>query len=71
MITPIRGRKLVASKSPHSYLLLKDDNPDKGTETIKKSHSNKFLEKLKDDNPDKGTETIKAGEYNNARRNIG
>ena len=38
--------------------MLKDDNPDKGTETMNKCN---FLtdmgNKLKDDNPDKGTET--------------
>ena len=38
--------------------MLKDDNPDKGTETS----DNRFIRaslnsKLKDDNPDKGTET--------------
>ena len=37
MITPIRGRKQEAIKKKSGFakkVLLKDDNPDKGTETI-------------------------------------
>ena len=37
---------------------MKDDNPDKGTETVTGSDNLKENGKLKDDNPDKGTETI-------------
>ena len=41
----------------HSFLL-KDDNPDKGTETcLGFLPSNSNILSLKDDNPDKGTET--------------
>ena len=41
---------------------MKDDNPDKGTET---STTNLPLEvvPLKDDNPDKGTETLLSKDY--------
>ena len=40
---------------------MKDDNPDKGTETIDLPDDvvEKIIELLKDDNPDKGTETSK------------
>ena len=38
--------------------MLKDDNPDKGTETLKSSVKKHCGYLLKDDNPDKGTETF-------------
>ena len=38
---------------------MKDDNPDKGTETVEGNTSD-GSEVLKDDNPDKGTETLEA-----------
>ena len=38
---------------------LKDDNPDKGTETVIGAPSVSYPFMLKDDNPDKGTETPK------------
>ena len=59
MITPIRGRKLRWKLGVLATLIvLKDDNPDKGTETTIYIISiiKKFI-MLKDDNPDKGTET--------------
>ena len=37
---------------------MKDDNPDKGTETYEDKLDG-FKDELKDDNPDKGTETGK------------
>ena len=61
MITPIRGRKRRhIVQSPHIHLL-KDDNPDKGTETTPAAFTTSATPlALKDDNPDKGTETVKA-----------
>ena len=61
MITPIRGRKPIAlSLIIYNLLSLKDDNPDKGTETqtLAPWWRDTFC-KLKDDNPDKGTETTR------------
>ena len=58
MITPIRGRKQYKCPftSSTAFSSLKDDNPDKGTETLAE-HFKTLVAKLKDDNPDKGTET--------------
>ena len=58
MITPIRGRKHESYQDNPEWYGLKDDNPDKGTETrmINLKLSPSIL--LKDDNPDKGTETF-------------
>ena len=60
MITPIRGRKqaLVAGgKFPQ--ILIRNDNPDKGTETKRKSPTTTGSTiKIRNDNPDKGTETL-------------
>ena len=62
MITPIRGRKPVpeVDKILAPYAL-KDDNPDKGTETDYSDLLKISFFELKDDNPDKGTETITIG----------
>jgi len=59
MITPIRGRKRNTTDSPAGAEPLKDDNPDKGTETFSSLllHCINLLSLLKDDTPDKGTET--------------
>ena len=59
MITPIRGRKRNTTDSPAGAEPLKDDNPDKGTETLSYwvIHIFGLSYPLKDDNPDKGTET--------------
>ena len=60
MITPIRGRKLLITTclSIKVSNSLKDDNPDKGTETVDLRLSYEAYSRLKDDNPDKGTETV-------------
>ena len=65
MITPIRGRKRRTKKSnlKRTLVELKDDNPDKGTETVFLFLLQVDLNPLKDDNPDKGTETQKTHIY--------
>ena len=58
MITPIRGRKhIIGEEINLSFKVLKDDNPDKGTETSFVGYAPQNQASLKDDNPDKGTET--------------
>ncbi len=58
MITPIRGRKLQGLPQRKLFHFpLKDDNPDKGTETRVGSEDSRASTMLKDDNPEKGTET--------------
>ena len=59
MITPIRGRKLSLGVSlPFSGILIRNDNPDKGTETSNPKIVPYFPTKIRNDNPDKGTETV-------------
>ena len=58
MITPIRGRKLVLIELvPSKLLIIRNDNPDKGTETVQNSIVKEILRRIRNDNPDKGTET--------------
>ena len=58
MITPIRGRKLYFISSKLSGTTIRNDNPDKGTETsfLFVVFITKFS--IRNDNPDKGTETV-------------
>ena len=59
MITPIRGRKLKSSVNASQKNEIRNDNPDKGTETREKGkRREKGKKKIRNDNPDKGTETL-------------
>ena len=59
MITPIRGRKRKRQwKQAQAVSPIRNDNPDKGTETGKHSCVRPFQTAIRNDNPDKGTETI-------------
>ena len=61
MITPIRGRKLFFDLALVYYNLIRNDNPDKGTETVSLiSLMHGCLLLIRNDNPDKGTETLPA-----------
>ena len=59
MITPIRGRKLHKQVFYiATVFIIRNDNPDKGTETFKTVVIYSCSElKIRNDNPDKGTET--------------
>ena len=58
MITPIRGRKLLDSTKFHvGARNIRNDNPDKGTETLLLPVLLCFCSLIRNDNPDKGTET--------------
>ena len=58
MITPIRGRKqLNGFYKSYNRCLIRNDNPDKGTETISLVAFIDTYVKIRNDNPDKGTET--------------
>ena len=60
MITPIRGRKrkLYLVLSRFMVKPIRNDNPDKGTETLGKGFLREVAAEIRNDNPDKGTETI-------------
>ena len=61
MITPIRGRKLSGfSANILCSFLIRNDNPDKGTETSVKHTCCVMSKVIRNDNPDKGTETGKS-----------
>ena len=60
MITPIRGRKLSTPEYNIEKGLIRNDNPDKGTETQGYFFSSDFRHSIRNDNPDKGTETLKS-----------
>ena len=57
MITPIRGRKLNCFHCCHHNNLIRNDNPDKGTETLLEVLCADVQVSIRNDNPDKGTET--------------
>ena len=60
MITPIRGRKPgILFNIMYATSSIRNDNPDKGTETIAVLCKCPFIQKymIRNDNPDKGTET--------------
>ena len=60
MITPIRGRKLYYNDCTSLFEVapIRNDNPDKGTETDKNIYLSIYrLNTIRNDNPDKGTET--------------
>ena len=57
MITPIRGRKLSSMVSFIISGVIRNDNPDKGTETVVFQSFPCRLKAIRNDNPDKGTET--------------
>ena len=58
MITPIRGRKLSSPDASVGVSRIRNDNPDKGTETGVVDYILKVgYKKIRNDNPDKGTET--------------
>ena len=59
MITPIRGRKQQYFLKALSWAAkIRNDNPDKGTETVRPLKCQPFCIPIRNDNPDKGTETI-------------
>ena len=57
MITPIRGRKLSTCDLTYASVTIRNDNPDKGTETLPNPLSGTHKNMIRNDNPDKGTET--------------
>ncbi len=58
MITPIRGRKRGVEYPPGVEIVIRNDNPDKGTETgLCDSFTYRFSV-IRNDNPDKVTETF-------------
>ena len=59
MITPIRGRKRTNTSTTNTATnAIRNDNPDKGTETVYLIYITKLFTAIRNDNPDKGTETI-------------
>ena len=65
MITPIRGRKLFYQKVIQNFAsVIRNDNPDKGTETDILPDNAIEGYKIRNDNPDKGTETRNLWQYN-------
>ena len=61
MITPIRGRKRIISAMLPPYSGIRNDNPDKGTETPTGLLYSFSSIPIRNDNPDKGTETAGQG----------
>ena len=58
IITPIRGRKRTCQYAClYPYHVIRNDNPDKGTETSRQKTLPHLLIVIRNDNPDKGTET--------------
>ena len=59
MITPIRGRKRVTFLPQDNVKFIRNDNPDKGTETVGVLEVvMEIVKVIRNDNPDKGTETF-------------
>ena len=57
MITPIRGRKPTGQQDSTYKQEIRNDNPDKGTETKSVALLPLLKMPIRNDNPDKGTET--------------
>ena len=59
IITPIRGRKQSKRRAMDlQHILFRNNNPDKGTETIDQYINLEKSVEFRNNNPDKGTETF-------------